>query len=68
MINRPPLRALTWPVLVAALAALLAAAPQIAGLAMAAQTPAGIDAAKLSHHVKVISGDDYEGRGPATRA
>jgi Zn-dependent M28 family amino/carboxypeptidase len=68
MIKQPPLRALTWPVLVAALAAFLVAAPQIAGLAMAAQAPASIDAAKLSHHVKVISGDDYEGRGPATRA
>jgi Zn-dependent M28 family amino/carboxypeptidase len=29
--------------------------------------PAGIDAQRLSHHVKVISGDDYEGRGPATQ-
>jgi Zn-dependent M28 family amino/carboxypeptidase len=38
-----------------------------ASVAWAAPPPlGGIDANRLSHHVKVISGDDYEGRGPAT--
>jgi Zn-dependent M28 family amino/carboxypeptidase len=55
MIPRSPLRAL------AVLAVLCAS------VAWAAQAPAGIDAKRLSHHVKVISGDDYEGRGPATK-
>jgi Zn-dependent M28 family amino/carboxypeptidase len=54
MTSRPPLRAL-------AVLALLSAT-----VAWAAPAPAGIDAKRLSHHVKVISGDDYEGRGPAT--
>jgi Zn-dependent M28 family amino/carboxypeptidase len=39
-----------------------------AALAWAAPPAAGIDAARLSHHVKVVSDDSYEGRGPATRA
>jgi Zn-dependent M28 family amino/carboxypeptidase len=28
----------------------------------------GIDAARLSRHVRIVSSDPYEGRGPATRA
>jgi Zn-dependent M28 family amino/carboxypeptidase len=58
MTPRSSLRALTLLWLLAASAAW--AAP--------ASTPAaaGIDAKRLSHHVKVIAGDDYEGRGPAT--
>jgi hypothetical protein len=28
----------------------------------------GIDAARLSRHVRIVSSDAYEGRGPATRA
>lgn len=40
----------------------------IVGLAATAAMaqPGGIDAARLSQHVKVISSDAYEGRGPAT--
>ncbi|MDB5460020.1 MAG: peptidase, partial [Caulobacteraceae bacterium] len=32
----------------------------------AAPPAAGIESKRLSQHVKVVSGDDYEGRGPAT--
>jgi Zn-dependent M28 family amino/carboxypeptidase len=45
-------------------AALIAAAGLVATAALA-QT-GGIDAARLSQHVKTISSDAYEGRGPAT--
>jgi hypothetical protein len=41
-------------------AALLAAAPALAA------DPAGIDAGRLSQHVKVLASDEFEGRGPAT--
>jgi hypothetical protein len=44
------------------LATALIAAPM---LAHAADTPK-IDPAKLSAHIKVLSSDDFEGRGPAT--
>jgi Zn-dependent M28 family amino/carboxypeptidase len=43
----------------------LVAAAGLAATAAAAQT-GGIDAGRLSQHVKVISSDAYEGRGPAT--
>ena len=37
-----------------------------AAVAAVVNPPAGIDAKRLSRHVQVIAGDDYEGRGPAT--
>ena len=43
---------------------LLSVAPVLAFAA----PPAGVDAHRLSEHVRVISSDAYEGRGPATRA
>jgi Zn-dependent M28 family amino/carboxypeptidase len=55
MTLRTTLRALAVLALVSASAAWAAVQPL-----------AGIDAKRLSHHVKIISGDDYEGRGPAT--
>ncbi len=60
MTSRPFLRSL----------AVLAVASASAALTMTtwAAAPLGVDANRLSRHVKVISGDDYEGRGPATRA
>jgi Zn-dependent M28 family amino/carboxypeptidase len=39
-----------------------------AWVAWSAPPGASIDAARLSHHVKVVSADAYEGRGPATPA
>jgi Zn-dependent M28 family amino/carboxypeptidase len=48
------------PVLFAAALVLLADA------ALAAPQVGGIDAQRLSQHVKVLAGDDFEGRGPAT--
>ena len=53
MISRNTLRALAGFTLLSASVVWAAAPPP----------PAGIDAKKLSHHVKVISGDDYDGRG-----
>ena len=50
------------------LATVLIAAPMLANPAFA-QTAANaprIDAAKLSAHIKVLSSDEFEGRGPAT--
>jgi hypothetical protein len=43
----------------------------LAGAAAQAQSPAppqpgGIDAGRLSEHVKILSSDAFEGRGPAT--
>ena len=45
---------------------LLAAALVAAPLVALAAGPAGIDAAKLSEHVRILASDDFEGRGPAT--
>ena len=43
----------------------LMAASGLAGMAFAAPAPA-IEGAKLSEHIKVLSSDAFEGRGPAT--
>ncbi|WP_174274270.1 M28 family metallopeptidase [Sphingomonas bacterium] len=43
------------------------AAVMAAGMA-GAQVPPTIDAAAISQDIKTLSSDDYEGRGPATRA
>jgi Zn-dependent M28 family amino/carboxypeptidase len=45
---------------------LLAVALVAAPLVALAAGPAGVDAAKLSEHVRILASDEFEGRGPAT--
>ena len=45
---------------------LLASASAWAVLALSLPAQAGVSAAKIAEHVKILASDDFEGRGPAT--